>query len=53
MTDFKKHDIDSAPEESKPFLENSQKNTGMIPGLHGVMADLQFSFAPSRLLRYR
>ena len=39
MTDFKKHDMDSAPEGSKPFLENSQKNMGMIPGLHAVMAE--------------
>ncbi|WP_286221373.1 carboxymuconolactone decarboxylase family protein [Marinobacter apostichopi] len=39
MTDFTLHDKDSAPENSKPLLENSQKAFGMIPGLHAVMAD--------------
>ncbi len=32
------HDLDSAPEESKPLLEKSQKAFGMIPNLHGVLA---------------
>nr|BBJ02333.1 hypothetical protein YBY_01810 [Marinobacter nauticus] len=39
MADFKLHDAQSAPEGAKPFLENSQKNFGMIPGLHAVMAE--------------
>lgn len=39
MTDFTLHDIESAPEQSKPLLENSQKGFGMIPGLHAVMAE--------------
>lgn len=39
MTDFTLHTIDSAPEKSKPLLENSQKGFGMIPGLHAVMAE--------------
>lgn len=39
MADFKLHDAQSAPEEAKPFLENSQKNFGMIPSLHAVMAE--------------
>ena len=39
MTDFKLHDINSAPEGSKPLLENSQKGFGMIPSLHAVMAE--------------
>ncbi|AXS83672.1 MULTISPECIES: carboxymuconolactone decarboxylase family protein [Marinobacter] len=39
MADFKLHDIESAPEGAKPFLENSRKNSGMIPGLHAVMAE--------------
>ncbi len=39
MTDFTLHDTNSAPEKSKPLLENSQKAFGMIPGLHAVMAD--------------
>ncbi|NRD19797.1 carboxymuconolactone decarboxylase family protein [Winogradskyella eckloniae] len=38
MTTLKIHDIDSAPEGSQPFLENSLKSFGMIPGLHGVLA---------------
>jgi len=39
MTDFTLHDKASAPEKSKPLLENSQKAFGMIPGLHAVMAE--------------
>lgn len=39
MTEFKRHDLDSAPEGARPLLEHSQKNMGMIPGLHGVMAE--------------
>ncbi|PPK95828.1 MULTISPECIES: carboxymuconolactone decarboxylase family protein [Nonlabens] len=38
MTTLKVHNIESAPEESKPLLEGSQKSFGMIPGLHGVLA---------------
>lgn len=38
MTTLKVHTIESAPEASKPFLENSQNAFGMIPGLHGVLA---------------
>lgn len=38
MTTLKVHNNDTAPEESKPFLEKSQKAYGMIPGLHGVLA---------------
>ncbi|MRI02286.1 carboxymuconolactone decarboxylase family protein [Kriegella sp. EG-1] len=38
MTTLKVHNIETAPEESKPLLENSQKAFGMIPGLHGVLA---------------
>ncbi|SDR92813.1 alkylhydroperoxidase AhpD family core domain-containing protein [Polaribacter sp. KT25b] len=38
MTTLKIHNIESAPEESKSLLENSQKAYGMIPGLHGVLA---------------
>ncbi len=39
MSTFKKHDIDSAPEASKPLLAKSQKAFGRIPGLHAVMAE--------------
>ena len=38
MNTFQIFDMDSAPEQSKPLLENSLKGFGMIPNLHGVMA---------------
>jgi hypothetical protein len=38
MTTLKVHNIESAPEASKTLLEKSQKDYGMIPGLHGVLA---------------
>ena len=39
MAKFKIHDIDSAPEASKPLLEASKKGAGFVPNLHGVMAE--------------
>lgn len=36
---FTIHDHSSAPEGSKPLLENSQQAFGMIPNLHGVFAE--------------
>lgn len=39
MTQFTLHDDASAPEASKPLLENSLKAFGMVPGLHAVMAE--------------
>jgi len=39
MTDFTLHTQDSAPQESRPLLENSIKSFGMIPNLHAVMAE--------------
>ncbi|MES1929121.1 hypothetical protein SADO_07692 [Salinisphaera dokdonensis CL-ES53] len=39
MADFKLHDQSSAPDDSKPLLENSVKGFGMIPNLHAVMAE--------------
>lgn len=39
MTDFKLHDQSTAPEASKPLLEDSVKTFGMIPSLHAVMAE--------------
>ncbi|WP_053981285.1 carboxymuconolactone decarboxylase family protein [Marinagarivorans algicola] len=39
MTSFTLHDKNSAPEASKPLLENSQKAFGMLPNLHAVMAE--------------
>ena len=38
MTTLTIHDLDTAPAESKEFLESSLKANGRIPGLHGVMA---------------
>lgn len=39
MADFTIHSTETAPEASKPLLEGSQKAFGMIPNLHGVMAE--------------
>jgi len=39
MSTLKIHDIESAPEESKALLEKSKKAYGMIPNLHGVLAE--------------
>ena len=39
MSEFTIHDIDSAPEESKPLLKKSVEAFGMVPNLHGVMAE--------------
>ena len=48
MTDFTIHTLESAPEESRPFLEDSLKSFGRVPGLHGVMAE-----APALLEGYK
>jgi alkylhydroperoxidase family enzyme len=39
MSNFELHTLDSAPAKAKPLLENSIKAFGMIPNLHGVMAE--------------
>lgn len=39
MTDFPSHDLDTAPEASRPLLEHSLKSFGRIPGLHAVMSE--------------
>lgn len=39
MSTLKIHNTDTAPEESKALLEKSQKAFGMIPNLHGVLAE--------------
>ncbi|MCZ4353557.1 carboxymuconolactone decarboxylase family protein [Roseovarius aestuarii] len=36
---FPSHDLDTAPEASKPLLEKSQKAFGRLPGLHKVLAE--------------
>ena len=48
MSSFTIHDIDSAPEASKPLLENSEKAFGRIPNLHAVMAE-----SPEHLEAYK
>lgn len=39
MKKIKIHNIDTAPEASKPILEASIKSFGMLPGLHGALAE--------------
>lgn len=39
MSKLKIHNINSAPEASKPLLEDSVKAFGMLPNLHGVLAE--------------
>lgn len=39
MNNLKVHTYESAPEASRPFLDNSIKGFGLIPGLHGVMSE--------------
>jgi alkylhydroperoxidase family enzyme len=48
MRTLKIHTLESAPEESKPLLENSIKAFGNIPNLHGVLAE-----APGLLNAYK
>lgn len=39
MVEFTLHTKETAPAESKPLLEKSEKGFGRIPGLHAVMAE--------------
>ena len=39
MNDFKKHSIESAPEESKPILKDAMQELGFIPNLYGALAE--------------
>jgi len=39
MTEFTIHDVASAPEASKPALENIRSAYGMIPNVLGILAD--------------
>lgn len=48
MTNLTIHTIETAPEKSKPLLEQSLKTNGIIPGLHGVLAG-----APGLLQAYQ
>ena len=48
MTTLTVHSIESAPETSKPLLDNSLKDFGMVPNLHAVLAS-----APKALEGYQ
>ncbi|MEI6896861.1 MAG: carboxymuconolactone decarboxylase family protein [Psychromonas sp.] len=48
MTEFTLHTIESAPAKSKPMLEQSLNDYGMVPNLHAVMAE-----APALLEGYQ
>ncbi|NOH98321.1 carboxymuconolactone decarboxylase family protein [Vibrio sp. 99-70-13A1] len=39
MTNFIKHSVESAPEQSKSILEGAKKQMGVVPGLYSVMAE--------------
>ena len=39
MSAFPTHDLESAPEGSKPLIENSINGFGRLPGLHKVLAE--------------
>lgn len=47
---FPSHDLDTAPEASKPLLENSQKAFGRLPGLHKVLAESPQAYEAYQLL---
>ena len=48
MTEFTIHTLETAPEQSRPLLEDSKKSFGRVPGLHAVMAE-----APGLLEAYK
>ncbi|AZG33558.1 MULTISPECIES: carboxymuconolactone decarboxylase family protein [Shewanella] len=48
MTAFTIHTVDTAPEDSKAMLDDTKKQTGMIPNLFGVLAE-----SPSTLKAYQ
>jgi len=41
---FTYYDLDNAPEESKPFMENAKATVGMIPNLHRVLAEAPVTY---------
>lgn len=47
-TEYKIYDKDSAPDDARPLLKKSEEDFGMIPNLHGVMAE-----APTLLEGYQ
>ncbi|GLQ35096.1 hypothetical protein GCM10007939_13790 [Amylibacter marinus] len=47
---FPSHDLKTAPEGSKPLLENSQKAFGRLPGLHKVLSESPQAFEGYQVL---
>ena len=47
---FPSHDMDSAPEGSKPLLEKSQAAFGRLPGLHKVLAESPQAYEAYQML---
>ncbi|WP_299177884.1 carboxymuconolactone decarboxylase family protein [uncultured Neptuniibacter sp.] len=47
------HTYESAPEASRPLLDNSIKNFGMIPSLHGVMSESPELFETYQMLHQK
>lgn len=50
MTNFPSHDLETAPDASKPLLEKSQKAFGRLPGLHKVLAESPQAYEGYQLL---
>lgn len=48
--EFPSHDLETAPEASKPLLEASQKAFGRLPGLHKVLAESPQAYEGYQLL---
>ncbi|MBS0123358.1 carboxymuconolactone decarboxylase family protein [Thetidibacter halocola] len=48
MSLFTPHTLETAPEASRPLLEDSLKSFGRLPGLHGVLAE-----SPAALKGYK
>lgn len=42
------HTVDSAPDAARPLLEDSRRNYGMVPNLHGLLAE-----SPQALAAYQ
>ena len=39
MSEFRVHTVDTAPEQSVPFLQSAQQSMGFVPNLIGVLAE--------------
>lgn len=45
MSPFQYHNQESAPDEAKPLLTQSQKSFGIIPNLHKILAEAPATYA--------